>query len=97
MPSAETDPLRLSFAPRSARSAERKPVLRGRLMASVAFTVTLAAAGAALAQDVREEDKTSRVLASNEQATEGVTTLETSSRLAAIVRTRWTFRWPSPS
>ena len=73
MPRAETDPLHLPPAPSKTGSAFRQ---RRRLLAGVAFTVTLAATGAALAQDVREEDKTDRVAAAETQAEDGATTLE---------------------
>ncbi|GLR54164.1 TonB-dependent receptor [Shinella yambaruensis] len=79
MPPAQTEPRRTFLARTHAATGVKRigaPTRRARLLAGVVFTVTMAAAGSALAQDVREEDKTDRVTTSQTQAADGSTTLE---------------------
>ncbi|MGF9564869.1 TonB-dependent receptor [Neorhizobium sp. JUb45] len=76
MSSAYHDPQSLAPVRTLSKSAACETVSRRtRLMASVAFSLSMAAAGAVYAQDVREEDKVNRVAAS-EQSSDGTTVLD---------------------
>ncbi len=74
MSSAYIDPQSLAPVRQPSKQAAcSKGSRRARLLASVAFSLSMAAAGAVYAQDAREEDKTSA--AASEQSSDGTTVL----------------------